>query len=239
VNIGYILKKGSEPENVLGGKGILYIYEGENDFETEGAKVSKNDKASDGLEVSLKKTSVERSALHIYESRIYHVKYAGQNVSVSIDGKEAEGGIFLEKGDHNISVKANSEGARLDYVLVMDKKMEDIFNGLSNGSLKAGGQVTGYERTGAASYIVNVSVSKPSLLVSTTGYNPLFEAEDGGALARPIPVYSTMNAFPLEPGQRTIQVRYVPQGYMDIGLVFSSLSLLAIIGYLAWRWKHG
>ncbi|HSB47660.1 MAG TPA: hypothetical protein VLD37_06620 [Candidatus Bilamarchaeum sp.] len=237
VNIGYAARGGEE--SVLPGKGILYVFEAEKDFAAEGAKFEKTKGASGGIDAMLKKTSKMRATLHVYDSREYSISAGGRNVSVFIDGKKVNGSTFLEKGDHTLSVKAETDKARFDYLLAMDSRMGEIFRGLSDGSIIAGGQVAGYKRTGAAGYEVTVNASRPSLLVSTTGYEPLFGAMDGGGNIRPVSVYSTLNAFPLKPGARTLWVGYAPQGYMDAGLGISLLALFAIFGYLAWRWKNG
>jgi hypothetical protein len=122
----------------------------------------------------------------------------------------------------------------------MDDKALEIFESLKNGSMEARGEISGYRSTGRSSYDVNVTTYKPALLVFTAGYDPLFLAASDGESIAPIPVFTTVNAFPLPAaGSKTLAVEYVPQKFFEAGLAFSIVSLVSVSGYLLWRWRDG
>jgi hypothetical protein len=241
VNVGYYSLKGSSKnENYLEDKGIMYIYEAENEFEIQDAAEIGDAQYSNGLAVSLNNSSKLWSMLHTYSERVFYTKYKGKNVTIKIDGKNvSDSGDFLENGDHPLDIVPLSENASLDYLVVYDKKARDLIEGLKNGDIKEKGSVN-YERTGRTSYLVQANIKEPSLLVFTSNYNDRFTANINDTYMQPIPVYSIINAFPInQTGNFKIEIDYDPQKWFDIGLILSLLSALLISIHLIKRWKHG
>jgi hypothetical protein len=239
VNVGYYLPQG-ERSGYLKDKGIFYIYQGEDEFETARTVIVKDERSSNGRAISLGPGSKAWAPIYIYESRNYHLEPGGQNVTVAIDGKPAGGIVYLERGAHTLNVSSGNGTGKLDYILIYDDKAKAVFEGLKNGSM-AKGEVVSYNASGEASYELYVKVDEPALLVFTNGYEPNFVAvaEDGES-SKPIPAFSILNAFPLErTGEYGITVRYRPQDWFETGLVITLASAAGIVAYFFWRRNHG
>lgn len=239
VNIGYYTPLGSK-DDYLEGKGIMYIYEGEGEFHSQNAIKKENSEYSNGLMLSFGESSELWSSLPVYEERRYYLEYEGNDIEFLIDDEKVEEeGVMLGEGEHTIRVSALSDNATLDYLVLYDEKARSIIEGIEDGSMKEKGTVE-YERTGRTSYIVEVNSTEPGLLVFTAGYNPTFVAYMDGAGIRPIPVYSVINAFPINgTGRMKIEIKYSPQEWFEIGLILSGLTAIVLGAYLVKRWMHG
>jgi hypothetical protein len=218
----------------------MYLYEGELDFSHPDAKVSSAPGDSGGLHLGMGKGTKAEGELHIYKQGEYFVKYGGDNVSVYIDAMETGAEpISLGEGEHRIIVEGRSERAQLDYLVVYDRKAKAVMDSLAEGTYPSAGEILEYEKTGRWSYIASLTTLKPALVVVASTHQPEYRADIGGKEVQSIPVYSSVNAFPIkEPGTHSISIYYGPQRYMDAGLVITGISCIVVLWYAVWGWKR-
>lgn len=109
--------------------------------------------------------------------------------------------------------------------------------------------VTSYEKINPTLWKVEINnATKPFMLSFAEAYDPLWEArvysDDSDGKSRlvekvkPIPLYGVINGFWInETGNLTVEIRYTPQDWFEIGLVISGLTFIGSIGYLVYDWK--
>ena len=119
-----------------------------------------------------------------------------------------------------------------------NEKIEDIFESREST------EVLNYERVDPTRYVIKIiNATRPFMLSFAEGYDPLWEARiySEGKLVekvRSIPLYSVINGFWInETGNLTVEIRYTPQDWFEIGLVISGLAFTGCIGYLVYDWK--
>lgn len=241
VNIGYLAKKEDVPDSAyLKGKGIMYVYEGEGDFERGNAAIVGGKNYTGGRAARISAVSALTSTLHIYDERLYYAEAEGSNVTVSIDGAKVEaGGMQLETGQHVLRISANRSTGLLDYLLIYDEKAKAAIDGLRNGTLPEKGEVD-YSRNGVNDYSVTARTFAPALLATTRGYDRGFIAETDAGDILPVPLFGLASSYPLEnPGEYSMRIYYGLQQWFDTGIILSAISAIGIGAYLAWGWKRG
>ncbi len=98
-------------------------------------------------------------------------------------------------------------------------------------------------RIGPALSKISINTTKPFMLSFTESYDPLWEARiynDGKLVekVKPVTLYSVINGFWInETGNLTIEIRYTPQDWFEIGLAISAITFIGCIGYIAYDWK--
>ncbi|HEC89872.1 MAG TPA: hypothetical protein ENI44_04755, partial [Thermoplasmatales archaeon] len=119
--------------------------------------------------------------------------------------------------------------------------------------------ITSYEKINPTLWKVEINnATKPFMLSFAESYDPLWEARvyrndnnnnDGSGISsnskgklvekvKSIPLYGVINGFWInETGNLSIEIRYTPQDWFEIGLVISGLTFIGCIGYLVYDWK--
>lgn len=233
VNLAYYQKTGGQAADV-GGKGLVYFYEAEEELETNASILHGN--YSNGQAILL--GDAARAEVYIHDNRTYHAAWEGEGIEMAIDGKTVTSdGILLGDGWHHLEARPVSGQGMLDYILIYDAKAREVLEGLEKNLTERKGSVV-YEKIGKTAYRMQANTSGPALLVLTEGYDRCFKAYVNGRLAEPIPVYSTILGFPIEKaGEYSIEIRCETQDWFERGLLVSGLSAILICAYLATRWK--
>ena len=237
VNIAYYKNSGEDSpydDDRLEEKEIIYVFEGEHDFEKYKTKEVSGSSYSRSKAIILPHGDSRMTTyLNIYRTGEYEIIPAGENILISIDAIPVENGkANLESGVHILEIRGNNTGL-LDYLIVRSSDEAEK-------NKKA--EIISYERTDLTSYEVTVNSSAPYFLVFTEGYTPLWRLSIDGDEIKPIPVYSLVNGFYInETGLHDLTVYYGPQPWHDVGLVISGLGYLAVllffINIYILRWK--
>ncbi|MBU1758369.1 hypothetical protein KKG31_04330 [Patescibacteria group bacterium] len=236
INIGYYIRK-NYSETYLDNKGIMYVFEAEKEFGQNKVEYFEDINCSNGIGVKFNNESSLKSKIHIYEDRFYYVDYKGKNISITIDDNEVNNeGMFLKRGEYTLDVVSYTDNAILDYIVIYDDMARNILEELKNGTRKEKG-IVNYEKTGRTSYVVYANITEPTLLIFTAGYYEGFVAQINDRSIKPIPIYSTINAFAInETGNFRIEIKDTPQEWLDVGLLLSATSLILIGAYISKKW---
>jgi hypothetical protein len=94
---------------------------------------------------------------------------------------------------------------------------------------KAPAQMT-YRRTGATSYAFAAKSRSPGWVVLDHSFDPHWILRSGGVERHSTPLYSTVNGYPIPPGDHIGTVSLSGSGTASAGVLVSGLSAIALIG---------
>jgi len=138
----------------------------------------------------------------------------------------------------------DKEGLRLKGEIYNNITMKDVVNTIEGLGMCKPIQ---YTRLSPTFLKVEISTSKPVVLLFAESYNPFWKAEvykndEFVHAIGSIPAYSVINGFWInETGNLTIVIRYDPQSLFELGSKISMMTFVICILYfiLDWRREHG
>jgi hypothetical protein len=142
--------------------------------------------------------------------------------------------INLNVGEHIIEITAlPSEKISLDQLFIYSLKngeeqttIKNLFNNEKNINIS-------YYKINPCEYRVHIENNKPSILVFSESYHPLWKGYIKGEEISSIPVYSMVNSFYIKnTGSSDIELRFIGQGYADIGMRISLSTLLIVVSLI-------
>ncbi len=250
-------------EELLEGKRLMYVFEGESDLYRTGANTSKKygGEASNGEVLELNRNSTIWQTVSIMRSGLYRMalKIKGDlNVKIDDNSYKASsnntdyayiGPLYFEKGDHNMEItQRNGEVSDLDVVWLYstdneNETLDDIF--IVN---ETPATVNEYNKHDPTLYNIKVNAKKPFMLSFAESYDPLWYAEvtkrngieTKSEKVRPVPLYSVINGFWInQTGDLEIKIEYGPQKWFYVGAAISLTALLLCVIYLVYDWRRG
>lgn len=243
---------------------VVHLLEAETDMRLDGATTHDRTSASGGGVVTMNATGDATGTVDTIKSGRYRLAVRGDGAfTVRVDDRVREvrangtgyaytEPVRLERGTHDVVVSpAGEENATLDAVwLYSTPRRTDVGERTVEEAIPDANQsdiVRSVERVSpteygvfpATRYEVRVDASSPYMLSMAKGYNPLWVAEvpTDGATERVVPtaLYGLVNGYWIEEtGEYAVTLRYRPLEWFYQGAVVSGLTLVALLGYLAY-----
>lgn len=223
-------------ESLIDSKNIIYLLEGEKDFQGLGNSV-RSITFSNGGAVILDSTIV--SDIDIIKSDVYRMTlYGSGTFNVSIDGREyssvsANRPLFseLEQGRHTITIENALEDNRatIDSVALVSSK-EGI-------ELNTSSIIVSSKKIDATEYQVTVQAFSPHTLVFSEGFDKGWTAEvkteDGVQRYMTMPLFHSINGFVIDiVGEYTVTIKYEPQVILVAGIGVSIATFIFATLYI-------
>ncbi len=223
VNIGYAVPGGPD-EDPFAGKTVVYRLVAKSDFESADDSVIVRPDASAFAYVPA--SSPLQAEIYVVSPSEYRLSSSAEGgVSVSIDGEEAGGSVYLDKGPHDVKVSPVSGSPLVDHVTLFREGTAE----------PARAEITSYRRVDPSTYALEVESSGPFYLSMARDFSKGWVAEAGGRIYKPVPSFGSITAFYInETGNTKINVYYEPQGLMLLGIGVGAAGL-AICAALALR----
>ena len=142
--------------------------------------------------------------------------------SVNIDSDSPRwhsiGYIPLSPGTYNLTLTVNGT-INLDLLSLQEREES-----------KEIGEVVSYTRKGPTYFFVHIKAENPCILVFTEAYYPGWSAEVTGRALPHLLINGAINGFFINTkGELTLIVKYIPQQFLDIGIIISVISLALFI----------
>jgi hypothetical protein len=221
VNIGYVERSGGQRPD-LSGKTIIYRLTGKNDFFGDSFQVVGN-KGSSTFHCAMTEGPL-LSNIEVFEDGNYDLSYSLEGeATVFVDGQEAGGQVYLEKGLRKIEVRPSGSAICLDHVT--------LIRGLPPREQEA--RLLDFRRLDPSTYSVLVNSSTPFLFSFSRAYDPLWVASVGGDSYSPVSSYGVINAFRVNrTGVNEIIVEYAPQKSFYAGIIIGIIGISSAIAYV-------
>ena len=244
-----------EVSQLLLDKTVIYLFEAESDLYRLNAEIIKDINFSNGEALSLDNNSIVWQNLDIVKGGSYRLAIRGIGSFKVVIGDyifilESDTLNFtysplfyLEEGSYKIEITTLNGEGKLDtlwlYSTETDKTVEQLFEVKVKPA-----EVVSFEKVDPTLWRVEVDAKKPFMLSFAEAYDPLWEAriyKDGELIdkVKSIPLYSVINGFWIdETGRLTIEIRYLPQDWFELGIIISASTFTLSIFYLVWDWRR-
>jgi len=171
----------------------------------------------------------------------FFMKVDDELFSTSNHGRQTElswhqlGTAFLDVGEHTIGIAASGDMA-LDKIGLYSGTnntiaIEDLFNSAPPGS------PVDYEKINPCKYVAHMNCSKPTMLVFSDSYHPMWTAYLNDRETAPILTNMLVNGFFInKTGSFDITLYFLGQRYADISLVISGGATIAVTAVISVRY---
>ncbi|MBA7702319.1 hypothetical protein ES703_111083 [subsurface metagenome] len=139
--------------------------------------------------------------------------------------------LALKAGEHRLNIETEGNVEVKQYVLY-SLKQDEAATSIDDLFTTSSSQPTvSYEKISATRYVANVTTSKPSWLVFSESYHPLWKAHVDGETITPVVINSCVNGYYLEKtGSYDVTIEFAGQKYLEQGGLISIIALsMAII----------
>jgi hypothetical protein len=245
--------------NSLLDKDIIYIFEAESDFNSDGGSSSvvlDNMNYSNGRALEFSNQALW-SEFEILKDDNYNLTIYGKGtVRLAIDGvmmgtislAEASGThiepIALNSGNHSIEIVPTTSPTRsyLDSILIHSIKAQDGGDVGGESPLVQESRkdpIIRYHKIDPTNYEVTVKAESPFMLAFAEAYDQRWTAEveerstGTTKIYKPLPLYGAINGFEIDTeGEYVINIKYAPQEIFYVGAWISAVSYALVIVYL-------
>jgi hypothetical protein len=245
--------------NSLRDKDILYIFEGESDFNIDGTPsrvVDDIGNYSNGKALELRTQDIASTKFEILKDGNYNLAIYGQGtITVDIDGVtrrtinlvESDGAhsepIALNSGNHSIEI-ASASSTNFSYLDSISIGLIKNDDGQSSSLEQREEQpreeaIIRYHKIDPTSYEVSVKAESPFMLAFAEAYDERWTAEVEETstgikkIYKPLPLYGVINGFKIDTeGEYVVHIKYTPQETFYVGAWISAVSFAFVIVYL-------
>ena len=228
----------------------VYIYEGETDLETEGADIRREREASasNGFILRFGKNSSSKCRLEIIKDGDYRLQFKLKgsllvtidNIDLKLNSDElgfaSSPILHLDKGEHEVDIAPLKYPSYLDVMWIGPADQgEEAREWLRFEEKPA--NLSNVEKVSSSRMKLHIETTKPFLLSVSEGFDLLVIAYSNGKKFNSLPLFGVINGFLIdERGNIDIDVRFLPQGWAQIGLWISLTSALFLTAYVIYEW---